>query len=58
VPIVALLQLGFVYLPTMNFFFGSSPLGSSIWLRIILVSAPVVLVVGLEKAVRGRLSNP
>lgn len=55
VPVVALLQLAFIYLPTMNFFFGSAPLPGVVWLRVVLASIPVVLVVGVERAIRGGL---
>lgn len=58
VPVVALLQLAFVYLPTMNFLLGSAPLPGWIWLRIMLVSIPVTLVIGIENAIRQRFSDP
>lgn len=49
---VVLLQLAFVHVPTMNFLFGSTPLTSDTWLLVVVVSAPVILVVGAEKAAR------
>ena len=55
--VVALLQLAFVYLSTMHLFFGSAPLASGIWLRIILASLPVIVVVGVERAILGALAN-
>jgi cation-transporting ATPase F len=55
VPVVALLQLAFVYIPTMNFFFGSSSLGGDVWLRVLLVSFPVMIVVGIERAIMRKL---
>lgn len=52
--LVILLQLGFTYIPVMNFFFGSAPLPWPAWWRIIAVSAPIILIVGLEKTIRLR----
>jgi cation-transporting ATPase F len=46
---VVLLQLAFVYLPTMGMFFGTSPLSANIWLRIMLAAAPVLVVVSIER---------
>ena len=55
--LVTLFQLGFVYLPVMNFFFGSVPLPWEVWWRIIAVSAPIILVVGIEKSIRLRFTS-
>ena len=52
-----LLQLAFVYLPTMNLFFSSAPLPGDIWLRIILASIPVMAVVGIERVIIHRLTT-
>lgn len=51
VPIVALLQLGFIYIPLINLFFRSAPIDADVWLRIALVSIPVVVVVLVERAI-------
>lgn len=54
VPLVALLQLAFVYVPIMNVFFGSAPLPGRVWAEVILLSFPVALVVMAEKAIKRR----
>jgi Ca2+-transporting ATPase len=56
VPIVIILQLAFVYVPTLNFLFSSSPPPGHVWAHILLASFPVTLVVSLEKALRRRFS--
>ncbi|WEN43360.1 putative cation-transporting ATPase F [Thauera sp. GDN1] len=48
--ILALLQLGFVYLPVMNIWFGTTPLPLRDWLMPIAVGAAVFLVIEAEKA--------
>lgn len=55
VPVVILLQLAFIYLPTMNLFFGSRPLTADTSLYVILASAPVVLIVDLERIIKNML---
>jgi cation-transporting ATPase F len=49
---VTLLQLAFVHLPAMNFFFGSTPLTGNTWFLVVLLSLPVTLVVGAERAIK------
>ena len=52
-----LLQLLFTYLPAMNFMFHSAPLPFDSWFRILLASALVMGIVGMEKWLVNR-SNP
>lgn len=49
VAIVVVFQLLFTYLPPMQSAFGSESLGAAAWLRVILVSASVFVLVELEK---------
>ena len=51
---ILVLQLGFVYLPFMNFLFGSAPLSLGAWVQSLLVGAIVLPVVVLEKTLRKR----
>lgn len=54
---VIILQLAFTYLPALNFVFRSAPLPADVWIRIILVSFPILLIVGMEKSVRMRFGS-
>ncbi len=54
VAILALLQLGFVYLPFMNTWFGTTPLALEYWLPPLAIGALVFLVIEAEKALRRR----
>jgi magnesium-transporting ATPase (P-type) len=55
--LVTLFQLAFTYLPALNYFFGSAPLPWDVWLRVILVSFPIMIIVGIEKAIRVKYSK-
>jgi len=52
--ILALLQLGFVYLPFMNTWFGTTPLALEYWLPPLAIGALVFLVIEAEKALQRR----
>ncbi len=47
--ILIIFQLGFTYLEPMQSLFGTTSIGINIWLRILLVSSSVLLLVELEK---------
>lgn len=49
VGIMILLQIAFTYLPAMNLFFHSAPIGLGSWIRILCAGAIVYFCVGLEK---------
>ncbi len=57
VGVLALLQLGFVYIPFMHRLFASAPLEPRHWLIPLGVAAGVFLLVELEKAVLQRLGR-
>ncbi len=48
------LQLLFTYAPVMNRIFHSAPIGVEEWISIVLISAAIYLVVGMEKWLRNR----
>jgi magnesium-transporting ATPase (P-type) len=48
------LQLGFVYLPSMNAMFGSAPLPLDAWIEAAVVAALIVPVISAEKWFRQR----
>ncbi|MDX9884295.1 cation-transporting P-type ATPase [Thauera sp.] len=50
VAILILLQLGFVYLPIMNTWFGTTPVGLDAWLAPLAIGAVVFLIIEAEKA--------
>ena len=52
--VLALLQLGFVYLPFMNTWFGTTPLALEYWLPPLAIGALVFLVIEAEKALQRR----
>lgn len=52
--ILTLLQLGFVYLPFMNTWFGTTPLALEYWLPPLAIGAGVFLVIEAEKALLRR----
>jgi magnesium-transporting ATPase (P-type) len=54
--LVTMLQLAFSYLPVMNVFFGSAPLPWDVWYRVLAISFPIIIVVGLEKLIRARFT--
>ena len=54
--LVVLLQVAFTYLPSMNYFFGSAPIGWPVWGQILIISFPITLIVGAEKWARQRIS--
>ena len=51
VGLLGLLQLGFVYLPFMNTWFGTTPLPASHWLPPMAIGVLVFLIIEGEKAV-------
>jgi len=51
------LQLLFTYAPFMNRMFHSAPIGLRDWIVIVLISAAVYLMVGVEKWVRNRVQR-
>ncbi len=50
--VMALLQLAFTYLPVMNQWFQTAPIGLDAWLRILACGMLISLAVGLEKYLR------
>jgi magnesium-transporting ATPase (P-type) len=50
VAVLLLFQLAFTYLPPMQALFGTAAIDAGVWLRIVLVSASVLFIVELEKA--------
>jgi Ca2+-transporting ATPase len=54
--LMVILQLLFTYAPVMNTAFQSRPIGVDAWVRIVLVGAVVMGVVGVEKAIVRRRS--
>jgi magnesium-transporting ATPase (P-type) len=54
VGLIAILQLGFVYLPFMNDLFGTEPLGLVDWAKATTAGAVVLPVLALEKHLRRR----
>jgi len=51
IAVLALLQLGFTYLPFMQHLFGTVIIGLNSWLIIMLVASSVLFLVELEKSV-------
>ena len=51
---MAALQLLFTYLPAMNHWFQTAPIGWDAWLRVILCGLLITLIVGVEKHWRSR----
>jgi len=58
VGLLVLFQLAFTYLPPMQALFGTAAIDGGIWLRIVLVSASVLFIVELEKALVRRWRLP
>lgn len=56
VTLVVLLQLAFVHTGLLNFVFKSEPLSAVGWLRVVVASLPVLLMVTAEKWIMNRLS--
>jgi Ca2+-transporting ATPase len=54
VAIMIALQIIFTYLPAMHTMFHSHPIGLDAWVRIVIVAALVLLVVGGEKRITRR----
>ncbi len=54
IAVMATLQLAFTYLPVMNQWFQTAPIGFDSWLRILACGALISFVVGLEKHWRYR----
>jgi magnesium-transporting ATPase (P-type) len=52
--VLTLLQLGFVYLPVMNTWFGTTPLALETWLPPLAIGALVFLIIEAEKALLRR----
>jgi len=57
VSLMIALQLLFTYLPAMNAWFGTAPIGIDVWLRIIAVGLAIYVIVGAEKWLRRRLAD-
>jgi Ca2+-transporting ATPase len=55
--IMVILQLLFTYAPAMNTAFHSRPIGPDAWVRIVIVGALVMLVVGVEKGIMRRRAS-
>ena len=51
---MTLLQLFYTYSPWMNYWFHSAPIDANAWLRIILASYAIYLIVGIEKWYRNQ----
>lgn len=54
IAVVVGLQLLFTYVPLMQTFFGTAPIGPEAWLRLVLAGGALFLLVELEKAVIDR----
>ena len=54
--IMILLQLMFTYLPIMNRFFQSKPIGLKSWGIVLVISFVISAVIGVEKSIRCKLS--
>jgi Ca2+-transporting ATPase len=54
IALVLILQLAFVYVPFMNWLFGTVPLDGQEWLICVLVASVVLPVIGIEKALGHR----
>lgn len=54
---LVLLQLLFVYIPFMNTFFDTSPIGGTYWLYSLVAGVVVFFVVELEKFIIGKLAG-
>lgn len=52
---MVILQLLFTYVPVMNAAFHSAPIGIDFWLRILVVTVLVMMIVGLEKRFTRRM---
>lgn len=55
--VVLVLHLGFVYLPFMNHFLGSAPLGWQAWARSIFLAFWILPIVAIEKKLRQKSVN-
>jgi calcium-translocating P-type ATPase len=55
---MAVLQLGFTYLPIMNRLFNTAPISGLTWAIIIGLALTIFLIVGLEKWLRFRAHGP
>ena len=53
--VLIVFQLGFTYLPPVQFLFGTAAIGLDEWLRIIVIASTVLFLVELEKVVVRRL---
>ncbi|HED16262.1 MAG TPA: cation-transporting P-type ATPase [Gammaproteobacteria bacterium] len=49
--ILLALQMAFTYLPAMQTLFGTTAIGLTVWLRVVLVASSVLFLVEIEKAV-------
>ncbi|TQV85123.1 HAD-IC family P-type ATPase [Exilibacterium tricleocarpae] len=54
IAVMAILQLLFTYLPVMNQWFDTAPIGIDAWLRILACGLMISLIIGLEKHWRQR----
>jgi Ca2+-transporting ATPase len=52
--LMLLLQLAFTYLPVMNAWFRTAPIGAATWLRIALAGGAIYALIGFEKWLRNR----
>jgi cation-transporting ATPase F len=52
VTVQAIGQLAITYLPAMNTIFGTAPIGSDVWLRILAIAVVVSLAVAADKRIR------
>jgi magnesium-transporting ATPase (P-type) len=60
--LLVVFQLGFTYLPQLQYLFGTAPISAAMWLLIILVASSVLFLVELEKLIyrkanRGKTSQ-
>jgi magnesium-transporting ATPase (P-type) len=49
--LLVVFQLGFTYLPQLQYLFGTAPISAAMWLLIILVASSVLFLVELEKLI-------
>jgi cation-transporting P-type ATPase F len=53
VAVQVVLQLALTYLPALNGVFGTAPIDGRTWLRILLLTAGVAVVIAVDKRIRG-----
>jgi magnesium-transporting ATPase (P-type) len=55
--VLVLIQAGFTYFPPMQILFATTAMGVEAWVRVIVVASSVLILVEVEKWVRGKFSG-